>query len=63
MTAERHLGLSHWKDRNPVGTANLAQQIAANGRAFPSPWPRRLFIIAAIAAVGLALGLASGRVL
>lgn len=63
MTAQQHLGLGHWKDRNPVGQANLARHVASHGRRFPSPWRRRLRVIALVAVLGAAIGLASGAVL
>lgn len=55
MTAERHFG--------SPGRDNLARNVASTGRRFPSPWPRRLCVLAALAALGVALGLASGVVL
>lgn len=49
----------HFGSPGNAGQANLARHVAANGRKFPSPWPRRLGFLAVIAAlVVAAVGLA-----
>lgn len=48
----RHFG-------NP-GYVNLARNVTREGRVFPSPWPRRLRVLAVLIVVGAAIGLASG---
>lgn len=55
MTAERHWG-------NP-GYVNQAQNIISTRRTFPSPWPRRLKVVALLAvmaAIGAVVGVYSG---